>query len=86
MTTLVSPAGIQLARFPRQHLVLQPKLSAIRVRLGLENGLSTRIVPEPGNWKRIQLLTLQNTSGGGDFSLQAERQPVAICAFALITP
>ena len=48
----------QLARFPRQILVLQPKLSAVRVRLGLKNGLSTRIVPEPGllclKWK-IQL-------------------------------
>jgi hypothetical protein len=38
--------------------VLQPKLSAVRVRLASKTGLSTRIVPEPGllylKWK-IQL-------------------------------
>jgi hypothetical protein len=56
--TMLSPAEIPTGSFPRQRLVLQPKLSAFRVRLASKTGLSTRIVPELGRlclkWK-IQL-------------------------------
>ena len=57
--TMLSPAGItSWLVFPRQHLVLQPKVSVVRVRLASKMSLSTRIVPEPAllclKWK-IQL-------------------------------
>jgi hypothetical protein len=48
----------QLTRFPCQHLVLQPKLSAVRVRLASKTASPPALSQEPGllclKWK-IQL-------------------------------
>ena len=62
---------------------------------GLENGLSTRIVPGTGTslpevenptGRRIQLLTLQNTSGGGVAESDSLNWPVIFGQPELVKP
>jgi hypothetical protein len=77
--TMLSPAESQLARFSRQHLVLQPQLSVVGVRRASKMGPLHPHCPGTG----ASLLEVENPTGREfNFSLSRTRR-VAVSLSAI---